>query len=90
MVVERDAVALAKARDSGPQPRHRARDLVAEDPGGGKQAPLDLLDVRAADAAGIHPDEHLAARHLGHRNILDLQDARSPVHGGAHGHEGRS
>jgi hypothetical protein len=55
-----------------------------------EQAALDLLDVGAAYAAGVDPDEHLAPRRLGHRNLLDLQDARPPVHGGAHGHEGRS
>src|SRR3989337_1958970 len=54
-------------------------DLVAEDPGTGEQALLDLLDVRPADPAGVDADEHLGGADLGHRHVLDPEISRSPA-----------
>ena len=68
---------FAEAADAR-RPGDRARDLVAEDAGAGQQPLLDLLDVGAADAAGVHPDQHLAGPDLGDGDLLDPQVARSP------------
>ena len=34
---------------------------------------VSRMQVGMADAGGDHLDEHLAGRHLGYRNLLDLQ-----------------
>ena len=86
MVMQSDPVPFAEPAEARSYARHRARDLVAEDAGSGEQAPLDLLDVGPAHAAGVHPHQHLPRQDLRHRDLLDPQDARSPVDGGEHGH----
>ena len=50
--------------------RHRARDLVAEDPRCGQEALLDLLDVGSANAAGVDPHQHLARACFGNGQLL--------------------
>ena len=89
-MVDDDAVALPKPLDARARPRHRPADLVAEHARAGQEALHDLLDVGAADAAGVDPDQHLARADLGDGDLLDPQVALPPVDRGAHGHKDRS
>src|SRR5207247_3207638 len=77
--VKDHALAFPEAGSPGPQRHRRPRDLVAEDAGRGQQALLDLLEVGAADAAGLDPDEHLTRAGLGARNLLHPEVVRPAI-----------
>ena len=62
---------MAKALNSGADSGDRASGLVSKDARSGMRSAMDLLEVRAADAARMHPDEDLAGADLRHRNGFD-------------------
>src|SRR5208283_1589636 len=78
------AVPRAKLLDLGPHAGHHARRLMAENAWRHQQVVLDLLQVRMADAAGLHPNQDFAWPDFGRGNFLDLHQALSAVHGGMH------
>src|SRR5262249_48645920 len=92
-VAIRDAVAFAEGlaqgvrSDTGPEARHLAGHLVAEDPAVDRQrerrVPAPEMEIRAADVRERHADEHGARLKLGERQLAELEGLAWPVeHGG--------
>ena len=78
-------VAHGEGRNSLPHSGDRAHRFMAEDARGGVRSGVDLLQVGAADAAAVHPDEHLARTNRGHRNGLDADIVHAAINSGLHG-----
>ena len=74
-----DLVARSPTGDPGTDRRDHAGPLVALDPARGAPALEDHVDVRAADPAVAHLDEHLARLGRRDRALLDHDLARSGV-----------
>jgi hypothetical protein len=58
---------------------------VAEDAGGGMRSGGDLLEVGAADAAGVDAQEQFSGADGGHGNGFEADVIDSPVNGSQHG-----
>lgn len=83
-----DPVAHREADRPDAQGRDGTGDLVAADErqGGGGELTVDDVEIGAADAAGVHPDEHLAFGRHGHRDIHDDEGRMGALeNGGFHG-----
>ena len=64
---------------------HLPGSLVAEDARGRMRSGGDLLQVRSADAAGVHAHQQLARRDFGHRNGFQPYVVLSAINRRLHG-----
>ena len=83
----RHAHALPHRQRVGPGPDHPAHDLVSGDDGVGNIGKLAVqqVQVRAADRAGLHPDEHLSLLDAGLGRISQRErPTRTFKYHGAH------
>ena len=85
VVIGHDAVADGEVGDAFADADDGAGHLVAEDAGSVVRAAVDLLEVGAADAAGVDLDEHFAGADLGDGDGLDADVVDAAIDGGAHG-----
>jgi len=85
VVEDHDAVANAKALDIDAGSSDDAGDFMPEDAGGRVGAGVDLLEVGAADTAGVDADEDFAAVDFRDGDGLDTDVVNASVDRGAHG-----
>jgi hypothetical protein len=84
VVEDHNAVARAVGLDAFADRRHHAGGLVAEDARGGMRTGGDLLEVGAADTAGVNANEHFSGANGGYWNSLEADIIHAAVDGGLH------
>jgi hypothetical protein len=85
VVVGHDTIADNKAFDTLADANDGAGHLVSEDTWGGVRAGVNLLEIGAADAAGVNLDKDFAGADLGDGDGFDTYIVDSPINGGTHG-----
>src|SRR5262249_44362965 len=84
-------VACTEILDAVADSHDLARRLVAENPGRRMRAGRNLLQIGAADTAGMHADQHLTGADFGYRNRFQADIVLAAIHSGLHaGGNGRN
>ncbi len=78
------AIAHLELLHAGADLSHRAGQLVAENLRRREEPVMNLLDVRAADAAGAYTEQHLARTDLRNGDSLDDDAVFAPINARAH------
>lgn len=85
-VVENDhAISRSELADSGADGRDYAGSFVTEDAGRGVRSGGDLLEIRAANSAGMDPEQEFTSADLRDRNSLQSDVVYPAVDGCQHG-----
>ena len=84
MVETHDAIAQLPFSDSRSHRNNGSADLMSKNLRRNHKPVLDLLDVRAANAACGNLDQDFAGRDLRHRNVFNDNLPFAPIHCGAH------
>ena len=85
VVKDHDAIATAVVVDLFTDCGNDAGGFVSKDARGGVGACGNLLEVGAADAAGVDADEHLAGADRGDGDGFEADVVHAAIHGGLHG-----
>src|SRR4051812_43340712 len=78
------AIANSKSLDLGPNCGNDAGSLMAKNTRRGVRASMDLLEVSAADPAGVHTDQDFSDCDLRNRNRLDTDIVDAAIDGCLH------
>jgi hypothetical protein len=84
MVEDHDAVANLEIRDALTNGNDLPGHFMPEDARRGMRAGGDLLEVGAADAAGMNAYQSFAGTDLRHRNRFEANIILAAIHRGAH------
>ena len=84
MVKAHHPVAQLPLRHTAPDRNHPARQLMPQNLWRIDVALKNLLNVRPANPAYRHLDEHFPVAHLRHRHLFDLHHTLVAVHPGPH------
>ena len=84
VVVSHHAVAYRESVDAFACLHDSARHLMSEDARCIMRSGVNLLQICAADSAGVDLDQHLAGADLRHRDGFDADVIHAAIHGGSH------
>jgi len=84
MVKDNNAVSRLEILDARSQRGYHARSFMTEDARRGVRAGGNLLEIGAADAAGVHPEQQFSRTYFGDGNRFQTDVVHAAIHGRQH------